>query len=59
MQDRAPSQSIVKAGINHLHSHNAEVLGWPGNSPNMNQIDNIWKEIKDCVYKLLGHLPFS
>jgi hypothetical protein len=28
--------------------HTVEVLEWPRNRPDMNPIEKIWKEMKDC-----------
>jgi hypothetical protein len=48
----------AKVVMNYLYSHNVEVLEWPGNSPDMNPTDNIWKEM-DCVSKLVVPLCSS
>jgi transposase len=45
--------------MNSLHSRNVEVLEWPGNSPDMNQVGNSWKEMKDCVSKRVAPLRSS
>jgi hypothetical protein len=50
-QDGAPCHTAKAAKMNYLHGHNVEVLGWPGNSPDMNPDENIWEEMKDSVSK--------
>jgi hypothetical protein len=46
MQDGAPYLT-AKAAMNYLYSHSVEVLEWPGNSPDMNPVENIWEGMKD------------
>jgi hypothetical protein len=42
MQAGAPCRT-AKAVMNYLQSNNVEVLVWPGNSSNMNPVENIWE----------------
>jgi transposase len=37
--------------MSYLLSHNVKMLEWPGNSPDMNPVENIWEEMKNCVSK--------
>jgi transposase len=48
MHDGAPCHT-AKSLTNYLHSYNVEVLEWPGNSPDMNTVKNIWEEMEDSV----------
>jgi transposase len=57
MQDGAPchTSKIVK---NWLHEAKIELLDWPGNSPDLNPIENLWHIIKKEVEKRdTGSLP--
>jgi transposase len=51
MQDGTPCHT-AKAVTNYLHSHNVEVLEWPGNRPDRNPVENIWEGMKDSVSKI-------
>lgn len=44
-QDLAPAHR-ASATRNFFRSHNVNVLDWPGNSPDANPIENLWKWIK-------------
>ena len=48
MQDGAPCHrfTIVKK---FLGDNNVVTLDWPGNSPDLNPIENLWSKIKDLV----------
>ena len=45
MQESAPCHTArsVKA---FLHEQNIRLLSWPGNSPDMNRIENVWELVK-------------
>ena len=45
MQDSAPCHTahFIKA---FLHENNVPILSWPGNSPDMNPIENVWELVK-------------
>jgi hypothetical protein len=45
MQDVAPCRT-AKAAMDPRHSHNVEVLKWPGKSPGKCPVQNIWEEMK-------------
>ena len=46
MQDSAPCHKSRKT-IKWLADHNIAVLDWPGNSPDLNPIENAWAKIKN------------
>lgn len=51
MQDGAPCHmaNVIK---DYFDGIGMEVLPWPGNSPDMNQIEGIWYNLKDKVNKV-------
>lgn len=50
MHDSAPCHK-AKVVTKFLAEENVGVLDWPGNSPDMNPIENVWKVLKDEVSK--------
>ena len=48
MQDGAPCHrsKVVKE---FLMKNRVKVLDWPGNSPDLNPIENLWSQMKDLV----------
>lgn len=50
MQDGAPSH-CAKSVKSFLANNNIALLEWPGNSPDLNPIENAWNIIKDEVEK--------
>jgi len=50
MQDSAPCH-VSKASMAWLRTHNIKTLDWPGNSPDLNPIENVWRKVKDLVGK--------
>jgi len=54
MQDNAPCHS-AKSVKNFLSIKQISFLPWPGNSPDLNPIENVWKTLKSLVY--LRHNP--
>jgi len=51
MQDSAPCHT-AKSVITFLNSKNIPLLDWPGNSPDLNPIENVWSTLKSIVYSL-------
>ena len=55
MQDGAPCHRS-KVAKNFLDSNNINLLEWPGNSPDLNSIENLWTKMKN---KVLEKQPLS
>lgn len=49
-QDNAPCHT-AKTIKNFMSSRNIPVLAWPGNSPDLSPIENVWYLLKSLVYK--------
>ena len=45
MQDGAPCHT-ARSVKSFLHEQNIPLLSWPGNSPDMNPIENVWELVK-------------
>lgn len=53
-QDGAPCHT-AKSVKNYLSSKNIPILDWPGNSPDMNPIENVWTVLKTQLSKKKHH----
>ena len=51
MHDGAPPHKAIKTKA-FLEKEKVPLLDWPGNSPDFNPIENVWKVLKDEVAKL-------
>jgi transposase len=51
MQDGAPFHDSKKTR-NFLDDENVDILDWPGYSPDLNPMDNIWAWLKDAIYQI-------
>ena len=51
MHDGAPAHK-TKAVKKWLEEHGIPVLEWPGNSPDLNPIENAWNQMKNMVQEL-------
>ena len=58
MHDGAPCHQlkIIKQFLTENH---IKILDWPGNSPDLSLIENLWFKMKDLVSKSIQDLPQS
>ena len=50
-QDSAPCRK-AKLVMNWFAEKNIQVLQWPGNSPDMNPIENLWEQLKNEIHEI-------
>lgn len=55
MQDGAPCHTS-RMSVGHLNSKNIRIFAWPGNSPDMNPIENVWAVLKREVRRKFEEL---
>ena len=50
-QDSAPCH-VSKLSMSWFQQNHIQVLKWPGNSPDMNPIENLWELLKDEIHEV-------
>jgi transposase len=57
LQDRTPYHASKKIKT-FLETNNIKTVGWPGNSPDLNPLENYWTHIKNMLVKKdIGSVP--